>query len=164
MNGEATSVSNNKATQYGGVFVSDQATFTVSGKPTVTGNTKIGADSAVSNCSVSGWVRYITIADYGLHGNANSIGVTKLPESSAAEIVIAEGVNEDYSDKFFSDDQKREVKYENKQLVLKNKETSRHAHPQLDIQGRQSNHHRHLQRHGVCDFNHKGGSATITGA
>lgn len=162
MNGEATSVSNNKATQYGGVFVSDRATFTVSGKPTVTGNTKIGADSAVSNVYLAGYA-YITIADYGLHGNANSIGVTKLPESSAAEIVIAEGVNEDYSDKFFSDDQKREVKYENKQLVLKNKETQPPTHTHSwTYRADKATITATCNGTGVCDFNHKGGSVTIT--
>ena len=162
MNGEATGVSNNKATQYGGVFVSDRATFTVSGKPTVTGNTKIGADSAVSNVYLAGYA-YITIADYGLHGNANSIGVTKLPESSAAEIVIAEGVNEDYSDKFFSDDQKREVKYENKQLVLKNKETQPPTHTHSwTYRADKATITATCNGTGVCDFNHKGGSVTIT--
>ena len=162
MNGEATSVSNNKATQYGGVFVSDRATFTVSGKPTVTGNTKIGADSAVSNVYLAGYA-YITIADYGLHGNANSIGVTKLPESSAAEIVIAEGVNEDYSDKFFSDDQKREVKYENKQLVLKNKEPQPPTHTHSwTYRADKATITATCNGTGVCDFNHKGGSVTIT--
>ena len=162
MNGEATSVSNNKATQYGGVFVSDRVTFTVSGKPTVTGNTKIGADSAVSNVYLAGYA-YITIADYGLHGNANSIGVTKLPESSAAEIVIAEGVNEDYSDKFFSDDQKREVKYENKQLVLKNKETQPPTHTHSwTYRADKATITATCNGTGVCDFNHKGGSVTIT--
>lgn len=146
----------------GGVFVSDRATFTVSGKPTVTGNTKIGADSAVSNVYLAGYA-YITIADYGLHGNANSIGVTKLPESSAAEIVIAEGVNEDYSDKFFSDDQKREVKYENKQLVLKNKETQPPTHTHSwTYRADKATITATCNGTGVCDFNHKGGSVTIT--
>ena len=164
MNGEATSVSNNKATQYGGVFVSDNATFTVSDKPTVTGNTKIGAGSADSNVYLAGNA-YITIADHGLHGSDNSIGVTKLPDSPLAEIVIAEGVNEDYSRKFFSDDKTREVKYDtdNKQLVLKNKETQppTHTHSWTYRADKATITATCTNTDGNCD-NTDGGSVTIT--
>ena len=110
------SVTNNTGN---GVYVSDHAIFTVSDAPTVTGNTK---NDDASNVYLTGSA-YITIGDYGLHGSAGSIGVTKLPNSGKEEIVIAEGVNEDCSSKFSSDDETREVKYEGDQLVLKNKET-----------------------------------------
>ena len=162
MNGEATSVSNNKATQYGGVFVSNQATFTVSDKPTVTGNTKIGADGAASNVNLAGSAK-ITIAAYGLHGNANSIGVTK---AIPTPVAIATGVNEDCSGKFFSDDNTREVKYdetENK-LVLKNKETQppTHEHKWTYTANNATITAACTNTTGVCDVNNNGGSVTIT--
>ena len=101
-----------------GVYVLD-ATFTVSGAPTVTGNTREGA---ASNVYLTGSEIYITIGGK-LTGDKGSIGVTKRSNS-----VIAKGVNEDYSGKFFSDDNTYEVKHENNQLVLKNKETQPPTH------------------------------------
>ena len=83
--------------------------FTVSGAPTVTGNTK---DGDASNVYLTGSEIYITIGG-GLTGDKGSIGVTKRSNS-----VIAKGVNEDYSGKFFSDDNTYEVKYKDTQLVL----------------------------------------------
>ena len=166
MNGGASSVSKNTAKNGGGVsvssgtfnmndgkisgntgdgvFVHDNATFTVSNTPTVTGNTNT-TNSAASNVYLMGSA-YITIGNQGLNGSDGSIGVTKLPNSSPAEIVIANGVNEDYSGKFSSDDETREVKYENKQLVLKKKATqpSEHTHSYNEnTWGKNATHHWH---------------------
>ena len=91
-----------------GVFVNG-GTFTVSNTPTVTGNTKNGD---ASNVYLTGSEIYITIGGK-LTGDKGSIGVTKRSNS-----VIAKGVNEDYSGKFFSDDNTYEVKYKDTQLVL----------------------------------------------
>ena len=127
-----------------GVFVHNNATFTVSRTPTVTGNTNT-TNSAASNVYLAGSA-YITIGNQGLNGSDGSIGVTKLPNSSPAEIVIANGVNEDYSGKFSSDDETREVKYENKQLVLKKKATqpSEHTHSYNEnTWGKNATHHWH---------------------
>ena len=112
MNGEATSVSNNTATNGGGVyasvgtftmsggsitgnknngvFVHENATFTVSGAPTVTGNTR---ESAASNVFLAG-SKTITIG--GELNEGASIGVTR-----GAYLDIANNVNEDYSGNFF---------------------------------------------------------------
>ena len=114
-----------------GVFVHNSATFTVSKTPTVTGNTNT-TNSAASNVYLMGSA-HITIGNQGLNGNDGSIGVTKLPNSGKEEIVIAEGVNEDCSSKFSSDDETREVKYDktdktNNKLVLKKKETQQPEH------------------------------------
>ena len=60
--------------------------------------------------------------------------------------VIAESVSTDCSDKFFSDDETREVKYENKQLVLKKKATqpSEHTHSYNEnTWGKNATHHWH---------------------
>ena len=166
MNGEATSVSNNKATQYGGVFVSDRATFTVSDKPTVTGNTKIGADGAASNVYLAGNA-FITIGNQGLNGSAKSIGVTKLPNLSSAEIVIAKNVSTDCSGKFFSDDETREVKYDktdktNNKLVLKKKETQSPAHEhKWTYKANEATITAICTGEGNCDVNKNGGSVTI---
>ena len=166
MNGGASSVSKNTAKNGGGVsvssgtfnmndgkisgntgngvFVHNDATFTVSRTPTVTGNTNT-TNSAASNVYLMGSA-YITIGNQGLNGSDGSIGVTKLPNSSPAEIVIANGVNEDYSGKFSSDDETREVKYENKQLVLKKKATqpSEHTHSYNEnTWGKNATHHWH---------------------
>ena len=166
MNGWASSVSKNTAKNGGGVsvssgkfnmndgkisgntgdgvFVHNDATFTVSRTPTVTGNTNT-TNSAASNVYLMGSA-YITIGNQGLNGSDGSIGVTKLPNSSPAEIVIANGVNEDYSGKFSSDDETREVKYENKQLVLKKKATqpSEHTHSYNEnTWGKNATHHWH---------------------
>ncbi len=99
-----------------GVYVSDTAntTFTVSGAPTVTGNTR---NSAASNVFLAG-SKTITIGGE-LTGSPNSIGVTR-----GAYLVIANNVNEDYSGIFFSDNtQQYVVKYDepNSQLVLAEK-------------------------------------------
>ncbi|MBU5433153.1 S-layer homology domain-containing protein [Intestinimonas sp. MSJ-38] len=135
MNGNATSVTGNTATNGGGVSVSsgkfnmndgkissntgngvfvNSGTFTVSNTPTVTGNTKGSTDSAASNVYLAGGA-YITIDKKGLTDGA-SIGVTKKKEVDNG--VIATGVNQDYSSKFFSDDNTYKVKYKNNQLVL----------------------------------------------
>ena len=166
MNGWASSVSKNTAKNGGGVsvssgkfnmndgkisgntgdgvFVHNDATFTVSRTPTVTGNTNT-TNSAASNVYLMGSA-YITIGNQGLNGSDGSIGVTKLPNSSPAEIVIANGVNEDYSGKFSSDDETREVKYENKQPVLKKQATQPSAHPHsynANTWGKNATHHWH---------------------
>ena len=105
-----------------GVCVSDRATFTVSDAPTVTGNTMNKADS---NVYLNGGA-YITIGAYGLKGSANSIGVTKTVDGG----VIATGVNEDYSGKFFSDNKQYVVKHDaaNNQLVLAVPSAATHTH------------------------------------
>lgn len=71
-------------------------------------------------CDLAGGA-YITIGKFDSNGNANSIGVTK--KKGVDNGVIAKNVSTDCSGKFFSDDKTREVKHENNQLVLKNKET-----------------------------------------
>ena len=150
MNGGASSVSKNTAKNGGGVYVSsgtfnmndgkisgntgngvfvhNSATFTVSNTPTVTGNT-ITKNGAASNVYLMGSA-YITIGNQGLNCSDGSIGVTKFPDLAPPEIVIAEGVNTNYSSKFFSDDETREVKYDetNNKLVLKKKETQQPEH------------------------------------
>ena len=103
-----------------GVCVVDQnAKFTVSGAATVKGNTR---NNGVSNVYLGGTSAYITIGTDGLTCANGSIGVTKRTNS-----VIATGVNEDYSGKFFSDDSTYVVKYDNKQLVLAEKSQT-HTH------------------------------------
>ena len=150
MNGEATSVSNNTATNNGGgvyvsksgtfnmngnasiksntgngVCVGERATFTVSSAPTVTGNTvKNTVGNAASNVYLNGGA-YITIGKNGLTDGA-SIGVTK--KKGVDNGVIAKNVSTDYSGKFFSDDKTREVKYKDNQLVLAEKDTSAETH------------------------------------
>ena len=95
-----------------GVYVSDSAntTFTVSGAPTVTGNTR---NSAASNVFLAG-SQTITIGEAGLTSGA-SIGVIR-----GAYLFIANNVNEDYSGNFSSDNTQYVVKYDkpNSQLVL----------------------------------------------
>ena len=141
MNGEATSVSNNTATNGGGVYASggefnmngnasiksnigngvcvhETATFTVSGAPTVTENTMEGA---ASNVYLEG-SKTITIG--GKLDEDASIGVSKkyLNKGDA----IATGATEDYSSNFSIDDtQQYVVKYDepNSQLVLAKVET-----------------------------------------
>ena len=141
MNGEAASVSNNKATNGGGVYVktgsqfnmNDKAsvtnnigngvyvnggTFTVAGAPTVTGNTgKNPAENAASNVYLDG-SSYITIGSYGLTGSPKSIGVTKVVDPRTEKAVIATNVSTDCSGKFFSDNSPYVVKREGNQLVL----------------------------------------------
>ena len=146
-----------------GVFVHDHATFTVSHAPTVKENTK---DGAASNVYLMGSA-YITIGNQGLNGIDGSIGVTKLPNSGKEEIVIAEGVNEDCSGKFSSDDETREVKYDetdktNNKLVLKNKETQlpEHKH-KWTYKANEATITATCTGKGNCDFNKDGGSVTI---
>ena len=148
MNGNA-SITGNTATNGGGVYVSksgtfnmngnasiksnigngvcvcDNARFTVSDAPIVTGNTMNSADS---NVYLTGSA-YITIGDYGLHGSAGSIGVTK-----GAGIDIAKGskdLTEDDAAKFKSDKAGYAVSVDTKnkkQLVLKKEETQPSTH------------------------------------
>ena len=113
MNGNSKVTNNNGF----GVFVNG-GIFTVSGTPTVTENKD--ANDAASNVCLAGGA-YITIGKFDSNGNANSIGVTK--KKGVDNGVIAKNVSTDCSGKFFSDDKTREVKHENNQLVLKNKET-----------------------------------------
>lgn len=109
-----------------GVCVSDGVTFTVSGAPTVTGNTKEGD---ASNVFLAGR-KTITIGGK-LTGSPNSIGVTR-----GAYFVIANNVNEDYSGIFFSDNTQYKVEYDktdkaNHKLVLAKKSggtTAGHKH------------------------------------
>ena len=162
MNGGESSVSKNTAKNGGGVSVSsgtfnmndgtisgntgngvfvNGGTFTVSNTPTVTGN-KDASDTA-SNVFLIGRA-YITIGKAGLTGGKGSIGVTK--KEGVDNGVIAESVSTDCSDKFFSDDETREVKYENKQLVLKKKATqpSEHTHSYNEnTWGKNATHHWH---------------------
>ena len=118
MNGNSKVTNNNGF----GVFVNG-GIFTVSGTPTVTENKD--ANDAASNVCLAGGA-YITIGKFDSNGNANSIGVTK--KKGVDNGVIAKNVSTDCSGKFFSDDKTREVKHENNQLVLKNKETQPSAH------------------------------------
>ena len=119
MNGNASITGNHN----NGVFVSDSAntTFTVSGAPTVTGNTRNSADS---NVFLAG-SKTITIG--GALDEGASIGVTR-----GAYLVIANNVKEDYSGNFSSDNTQYVVKYDkpNSQLVLAKVETPTpdHAH------------------------------------
>ena len=162
MNGGTSSVSKNTAKNGGGVSVSsgtfnmndgtisgntgngvfvNGGTFTVSNTPTVTGN-KDASDTA-SNVFLIGRA-YITIGKAGLTGGKGSIGVTK--KEGVDNGVIAESVSTDCSDKFFSDDETREVKYENSQLVLKKKATqpSEHTHSYNEnTWGKSATHHWH---------------------
>ena len=110
MNGNASIKSNIG----NGVCVSNNATFTVSDAPTVTGNTM---NKDASNVYLEGGA-YITIGG-ALNGGKGSIGVTKTVDGG----VIAKNVSADYSGCFFSDKTQYVVKYDNKQLVLKKAET-----------------------------------------
>ena len=101
-----------------GVFVHENATFTVSGAPTVTGNTMRGA---AGNVFLAGYQRTITIGKAGLNGSPESIGVTiPYPNENS---VIATGANGDYNGIFFIDDKRYVVKREGDKLVLKKEET-----------------------------------------
>ena len=119
MNG-TSSIKGNTAGLGGGVYVG--GAFTVADSPTVMGNKDNGgAANNVYLDDTSTYGKSITIGDYGLKGNAESIGVTTKTEPSAAKIVIATNVSTDCSGKFFSDDtQQYVVKYDepNSQLVL----------------------------------------------
>ena len=121
MNGNA-SITGNTAN---GVFVNG-GTFTVSGEPTVTGNTgKSGREDDVSNVYLAGGD---TITIGGKLDAGASIGVTK--GAGGVNSVIATGANKNYSGKFFVDDNKYKVGYDetHKQLVLAEKDTSAETH------------------------------------
>ena len=100
-----------------GVFVSENATFTVSGAPTVMGNPREGA---ASNVFLT-WGAKITIGTGGLNCDDGSIGVTK-GEGRAGDAIAtgATGVtlSDEIAKKFKIDDSTYVVKYENNQLVL----------------------------------------------
>lgn len=117
MNGNASIKSNIG----NGVCVSNNATFTVSGEPTVTGNTM---NKDASNVYLEGGA-YITIGG-ALNGGKGSIGVTKTVDGG----VIAKNVSADYSGKFFSDNSTYVVKYDaaNNQLVLAVPSAVTHTH------------------------------------
>ena len=104
-----------------GVCVSADATFTVSGEPTVTGNTM---NKDASNVYLEGGA-YITIGG-ALNGGKGSIGVTKTVDGG----VIAKNVSADYSGKFFSDNSTYVVKHDaaNNQLVLAVPSAATHTH------------------------------------
>ena len=113
MNGNASITSNT----VNGVYVHNNATFTVSGSPTVTGNKN--ASDAASNVFLAG-SKTITIGGE-LTGSLNSIGVTR-----GAYFFIANNVNKDYSGIFFSDNTQYKVEYDktdetNHKLVLAKK-------------------------------------------
>ncbi len=107
--------------------MNDNGTFTVSDAPTVTGNTDHKGDDDVSNVYLTGGDK-ITIGTGGLNCDAGSIGVTK--GAGGVNDVIATGANKDYSGKFFVDDNKYKVGYDetHKQLVLAEKDTSAETH------------------------------------
>ena len=117
MNGNASIKSNIG----NGVCVSNNATFTVSDAPTVTGNTM---NKDASNVYLEGGA-YITIGG-ALNGGKGSIGVTKTVDGG----VIAKNVSADYSGKFFSDNSTYVVKYDaaNNQLVLAVPSAVTHTH------------------------------------
>ena len=114
-----------------GVYVHniDNATFTVSGAPTVMRNTRGGA---ASNVYLAGDNKTITIGEAGLTDGA-SIGVIKTRLLYVGD-TIATGATEDYSGNFSIDDtQQYVVKYDetNSQLVLAKKSggtTAGHKH------------------------------------
>ena len=176
MNGHATSVTGNTATNGGGVYVSsgtfnmndgkisgntgngvfvhNNATFTVSKTPTVTRNT-ITENGAASNVYLMGSA-HITIAG-ALNGDKGSIGVTVTNSKG----VFATGVNQDYSGKFFSDDNTYEVKYEDTQLVLK-RIAGQHTHSwSYQKDGDATIKAVCTNTTGDCDVNKNGGSVTI---
>ena len=162
MNGNASIKSNTG----NGVCVSDTARFTVSDTPTVTENTMNGNDS---NVYLNGGA-YITIGDYGLHGSAGSIGVTKTINPKAEKTVIATGKNallaEDAA-KFKSDKDGYAVSVDTddtKQLVLKMVETPtpEHTHKwEYELSGDNKTITATCTGEGVCAVSNNGGSVTI---
>ena len=109
-----------------GVFVNDNTTFTVSDRPTVTGNTR-NRDIDSNVYLTGGTDTTITIGTGGLTDGA-SIGVTK--GASRLGSVIATGATKDYSGKFSSDDSTYVVKHDaaNNQLVLAVPSAATHTH------------------------------------
>ena len=142
------------------MFVSDNATFTVSDRPTVTGNT-ITKNGAASNVHLTGSA-YITIG--GTLNEGASIGVT----ITNPDGVFATGVSTDCSGKFFSDDTDYEVKYDetdktNNKLVLKKKETQPPAHEhKWTYTANNATITAACNGAGDCNFGRNGGSVTIT--
>lgn len=111
-----------------GVFVHESATFTVSGAPTVTGNTR---ESAASNVFLAGYKRTITIG--GKLSDSASIGVTLGAGGAGSAIAkgkdLTEKLTEADAQKFKSDKGFAvSVDTKNNQLVLKEAPTSTHAH------------------------------------
>ena len=157
MNGNASIKSNTAS----GVFVSADAFFTVSGEPTVTGNTgRSAAENDVSNVFLAS-DKTITIGKNGLSGNA-SIGVTR-----GAGSTIATGINaltaED-AKKFKSDKAGFEVSVDtkNNQLVLTNSSApAKHTHI-WTYKAENATITATCTGKGNCDFNNNGGSVTIT--
>ena len=115
MNGNASITGNDG----NGVYVGSKATFTVSGAPTVIGNTR---EKVASNVYLEGDNKTITIGKAGLTDDA-SIGVIKTRLLDVGD-TIATGANKDYSSNFSIDDtQQYVVKYDetNHKLVLAKK-------------------------------------------
>ena len=108
-----------------GVFVNDNTTFTVSGAPTVTGNTR--NRDIDSNVYLTGGID-TTITIGGALTDGASIGVTK--GAGSAGSVIATGATENYSGNFSSDDSTYVVKHDaaNNQLVLAVPSAATHTH------------------------------------
>ena len=111
-----------------GVYVHniDNATFTVSGAPTVMRNTRGGA---ASNVYLAGDNKTITIGKAGLTDGA-SIGVIKTRLLYVGD-AIATGANKDYSRNFSIDDNTQyKVGYDkaHNQLVLAEKDTTAETH------------------------------------
>ena len=132
MNGNASVMNNTATTDSGGVFVHWSATFTVSDRPTVTGNKNNGG--AASNVYLTGTETTITIGAYGLWGNENSIGVTKITGSVIATATGNKDLTDADAAKFKSDKDGFVVSVDTnntnnkKQLVLKKTPTSTHTH------------------------------------
>ena len=133
VSGGGVSVSGGKFTMSGGritgnkgsgVFVNDNTTFTVSGAPTVKGNT---VNNGVSNVHLTGGTN-TTITIGGALTDGASIGVTK--GAGSAGSVIATGATEDYSGKFSSDNTQYVVKHDaaTKKLVLAVPSAATHTH------------------------------------
>ena len=171
MNGEATSVSNNTATgSGGGVYVG--GAFTVADSPAVMGNKDNGgAANNVYLDDTSTYGKSITIGDYGLKGNAESIGVTTKTEPTAqVPVTIATGskdLTETDAKKFKSDMDGYAVsvdKSKTTQLVLKKVETqpSEHKHEWSYQNDGNATIKAVCKGTGVCDvYNNDGGSVTI---
>ena len=108
-----------------GVFVNDNTTFTVSGAPTVTGNTR--NRDIDSNVYLTGGID-TTITIGGALTDGASIGVTK--GAGSAGSVIATGATKDYSGKFSSDNSTYVVKHDaaTKKLVLAVPSAVTHTH------------------------------------
>ncbi len=119
----------------GGVYVAtdDDAAMTVSGNVKITGNTKSpkGGNSEKDNVYLPG--KTITIGG-ALTGEAGSIGVTTSTEPKEKRPVTIAAAGTGYTimeadqDKFTSDNNDYEVKYDNGKLVLALKDGGTHEH------------------------------------